>query len=52
MEGRVLNLQYMSNYYKLVVPDVDKCLLMDVLNDMVDGFGSNGYELPENLILS
>lgn len=52
MSERVLRLNYVENpVVELVIPDIDKCLLIDVLNDMCEEFEKKGYELPENLVL-
>ncbi|KAL2928918.1 Villin-4, partial [Bienertia sinuspersici] len=47
----VLKLHFRSHCYDLVIPDIDKCLLLEIINDMVDGYESNGWELPKFPIL-
>lgn len=33
---------------EVVIGDIDKCLLIDVINEMCDEFEKNGFELPQN----
>ena len=51
MAERVLNLHFMGNCFSLLIHDIDECLLLDVVNDMVKGFETNGFELPKFPVL-
>uniref|UniRef100_A0A803MD96 Uncharacterized protein n=1 Tax=Chenopodium quinoa TaxID=63459 RepID=A0A803MD96_CHEQI len=46
-EERILKIHYRENCVDLTIDDVDKCLLIDVINDMCEEFGRRGFELPE-----
>ncbi|KAL2935886.1 Valine--tRNA ligase [Bienertia sinuspersici] len=46
MDKRVLNLRYLDKTIQVVVDDIDKCVLLDVINDMCDEFEKRGWELP------
>ncbi|XP_021743147.1 uncharacterized protein LOC110709219 [Chenopodium quinoa] len=42
----VLKMHFMGNSVDVMVADIDECLPIDVVNDMVENFNSFGYELP------
>ncbi|XP_021717059.1 uncharacterized protein LOC110684924 isoform X1 [Chenopodium quinoa] len=52
MGERVLKMHFMGNSVDVMVADIDECLMIDVVNDMVDKFSSFGYELPTFPVLS
>ncbi|XP_021749127.1 uncharacterized protein LOC110714883 [Chenopodium quinoa] len=52
MGERLLKLNFLGKTVDIKVDDVDRCLLIDVINEMVDKFNSRGYELPKYPVLS
>uniref|UniRef100_A0A803MVB3 Uncharacterized protein n=1 Tax=Chenopodium quinoa TaxID=63459 RepID=A0A803MVB3_CHEQI len=46
-EERILKIHYCGNCVDLTIDDVDKCLLINVINDMCEEFANRGFELPE-----
>uniref|UniRef100_A0A803MXK4 Uncharacterized protein n=1 Tax=Chenopodium quinoa TaxID=63459 RepID=A0A803MXK4_CHEQI len=46
-EERILKIHYGANCVQLTIDDIDKCLLIDVFNDMCEEFANSGFDLPE-----
>ncbi|KAL9244710.1 hypothetical protein vseg_018456 [Gypsophila vaccaria] len=52
MKNVILKMNYMGRYINLKIYDTNRCVILDIINDMYDEADANGMPLPENPSLS